>query len=339
MITYEDLLGGRCGNGWQTVEIPQSAQTKVCLHFKDSQGNDLDLRSADIILAGECAPEPCPPPPYAGSSSLSSPSSCSPFLSSWSVSSGYSSAIPEPTPEIDFDPAECMQVRMAMYDGYRCGAIFDVLGTILDAATGHVEFDLLEEHTQYGGIFYGHIGLFQNQKLLRFNTILIEVQPNVWGVALENTNRTVSRIYPITIGEVRMALRDHCPEANHLLEEKEYTNAEILWAIRRPIDYWNESLPPVGSFSPNDFPFRYHHLQAACAELLIMASRKYDRDHLQYTAGGVSIDDKDKGPIYYARGMELKQEWAEWVSAKKIALNIEGGFGTHLSPYSFRWRY
>lgn len=131
----------------------------------------------------------------------------------------------------------------------------------------------------------------------------------------------------ISIAEVRLAIRDNCAEDNFLLDTTEFKSAEIAWALRRPVDYWNEALPPLGTnYSPMTFPYRYNYLEAVIGELLVMAALNYQRNHLSYAAGGVTVDDKAKAQGYMQAGEQRRQEYKKWVRLQKMSLNAGQAF-------------
>jgi len=132
----------------------------------------------------------------------------------------------------------------------------------------------------------------------------------------------------ITIGEVRLAIRDKCREDNFLLDRVEFDDTEIAYALRRPIDYWNEALPPLRPlYNPSTFPFRYNWMIGIIGELLLLAGLNYERNALRYTAAGLAIDDKDKGNFYIQAGDRYRAEFKDWVKQKKRSINMGNAFG------------
>jgi hypothetical protein len=134
--------------------------------------------------------------------------------------------------------------------------------------------------------------------------------------------------YPITIAEVRLAIRDKCPLDNFLLDNVQFTNTEIAWAMRRPVEWFNETPPNFRvTYSPANFPWRYNHLNGTVAELLIMvAGMNEERNRLTYSAAGLSVGDKDHGKAYMQIGQQMKAEYQKWGLGKKKAMNMEMAF-------------
>lgn len=132
--------------------------------------------------------------------------------------------------------------------------------------------------------------------------------------------------YPLTIAEIRLALRD-CPSGNFLIDDYEYSDKEIFYAIRSIVDMWNETPPPVATFTYTNFPFRYHWVQGTIGKLLRVAGRQKLRNWLPYSGGGVSVNDQSVWSSYHQLGDQYLKEFKEWMMAKKIEINIAGAFG------------
>jgi hypothetical protein len=161
---------------------------------------------------------------------------------------------------------------------------------------------------------------FPGKKILYRIRCLIEVAENI-------THQTGCRSTAISIAEIRMARRDRCPEDNFLLDDVEFSDTEIAWAIRRPIDWWNEQPPPIETYTPATFPFRYNYLDAVIAELYRMAAIHQERNNLRYSAAGVTVDDSESYPRYKQISEELMARWQTWAIRKKRSINYEKFYG------------
>lgn len=117
--------------------------------------------------------------------------------------------------------------------------------------------------------------------------------------------------------DVRIWLRDNDPEANVLLDDFEFTPEEIRTAMTLTVDYWNETPPFISSFDYDRFPYRFALLKGTAANLLFMAAHRYRRNQLNYSAGGVSIDDQNKYQQYDAAGDKLWAEYKSWVRRQR----------------------
>lgn len=128
--------------------------------------------------------------------------------------------------------------------------------------------------------------------------------------------------------DVRIWLRDNDPDANLLISDFEFSPEEIRTAMTLAVDYWNDQPPDIGNYDYDKFPWRSQLLRGTAGNLLWMAARRYDRNSLQYTAGGLSIHDQDKAQSYDAASERLTQAYHDWVIRHKRSLNAEQGFAT-----------
>lgn len=195
--------------------------------------------------------------------------------------------------------------------------------TIADAANGIVELSLKPKEIPYAGVWNAAFLLYNaDDELL--------VQYDIYLYIEKDLNSSERCNTPITIPEVRMLLLDRAPSDNGLLDDFEFSDAEVIFAIRRPVDEWNEMLPQIQGyqFTPATFPYRYNWLNAAASELLRMASRKLIRNKLDYSAGGVNINDKSRGTIYVQLAEKMHEEWKGWCRHEKARINAENCYGT-----------
>ena len=183
--------------------------------------------------------------------------------------------------------------------------------------TGVVEFELLDSATTKPGVYLADVGLFSA------DTYLIRTWPCY--LVFEKTAFTTDDPRhcdgPITVPEIRMALMDVPGLEVSLLDSTEFKDTDILAAMRRPVDLWNETPPPVERFTVNTFPYRYWWTEATVAILLDMAAAGYRRNHLAYSAGGISIDDQNKFNQSQQMSAEKMREFREWMKTEKIRLN------------------
>lgn len=139
---------------------------------------------------------------------------------------------------------------------------------------------------------------------------------------------------PISISDVRMALMDYSPEANTLLEDLEFSDLQIITAMKRPIREWNETPPDICTYNFNNFPYHEAWLKATCSYLLEAAAHRYNRNTIPHNASGLSMDPNNKGNLYLSSAMALRQEWKAWLSAKKTEINMASCWGaTSISSF------
>lgn len=203
--------------------------------------------------------------------------------------------------------------------------LFTLDGTITSGETGEVVFAFTPTETKTPGIFVASVGVFRDN-ILRFNQMFyLEFMP---------TNFTINSGGPITVPEVRMELRDQCSDANYLIDELEYTDAEIIHCMRKAVDVFNETNPPVGSYAYDKFPFRANWLKGTVAFLLQMMAHSFRRNALQYNAGGLSVADQEKYREYAQVGKQLENEYVNWCQRKRVEINMGLGYrAIGPSPY------
>ena len=127
--------------------------------------------------------------------------------------------------------------------------------------------------------------------------------------------------------DIRIWMRDTCPEANTLLLDLEFTPEEIRHAQTLAVDLWNETPPSIRKFDVVSFPWRYHLLLQTTANLLTIAAFRYHRNHLNYQVPGGAINDQDKGPMYNKLAADLGKRFMDWMRDKKIECNVDQGWG------------
>lgn len=140
--------------------------------------------------------------------------------------------------------------------------------------------------------------------------------------------------YTITALDVRLAVMDTSPEANQLLDDLEFSDMMIYHAVERAINEWNETPPDLEHrFDATTFPWTEHLIKGAVGYLMQEVAYRYNRNRMQYSAAGLTLDTSDKGPTYIAMAQAARVEWKNFVAAKKTELNMQECFGTFSLPY------
>lgn len=209
-----------------------------------------------------------------------------------------------------------------------------IAGVVVNAAAGVVQATLTLPAVQCNGISYAEFVFVLNDAYVLSNNFFLIVEPS------QAAGSDVRDQGPLTIGELRLALRDVDPAGNLWVASFEFDLAEIAACIVRPIRQFNEAAPPLEqTFTTASFPWRENWLKASCGYMLRIAADWYRRVHLPYGGlGGITTDDKNKFREYDERGRELLEEWKEFVRIKKVQLNMEAGYGIFGSVYDSRWR-
>lgn len=302
MITTDLELASNNGpRYWKTVTLPHNTRTEVCLTITDLKGRIVDLASRDAVKQDDC--DDCD-----------------------------DAVFDNPGFEDGVEPKDPMwpdvNIRMRAVPAYNAPAIFDLKGTIVDPDQGKVVFHIDHRHTSCIGVFLAEVALFRGDLNMDSWKLYVMVEPSVFGVGYTGDGM-------ITIPEVRLALNDEMPSDNYLLDACEFRDAQILAAIRYPIDLWNSLLPfdPGYRFNLQNFPYRYPWLRCATGHLLEMAAHSYRRNDLPTSAGGVTVRDKAKAPEYEAKGKELILEFRQWAQDFKASMSVRDCWGTISSGY------
>lgn len=190
-----------------------------------------------------------------------------------------------------------------------------------DASTGLISVPVAADEAQTPGIWIGEFTVYEDvtrAKALRRFRCYVEIQPSLADLSASQKNA------PLTIAEIRMAMRDRCVEDNFLLDSLEFSDSEIAFAIRRPVDWWNETAPPgIATYTYTTFPYRYHWLDATVGELLKIASLSLNRNRITLSAGGINTDDKERGKLYLELGDKLQKEYHSWGLSQMKRLNLQ----------------
>mgnify|MGYP001237385863 FL=1 len=287
--------GQKCPQDWPLIQLQQGLVQPIRVEVKDIDGTPLTI---DTDVPGTVGVDP-----YVGDS-----------------------ATPPSVMKIVIEDATGIDsVRMWLKQYAMDNTVLQIEGVYLGA--GIFRFNFTGEQTSRPGLFLADIQMLDaedNVRFLRKAYVSIE----------QNTLDGLSRNEPLTIAEVRLALRD-CPGANELLDDYEFSTSEIISCIRKPIDYFNEALPRVIHYNYNNFPFRYNWLEATVACLLKVIAHYYRKNRLPYSAGGVTIDRFNKSAEYQQLADNMWEKYEAWVRATKVGANIEQGFGSVEGGWSF----
>lgn len=294
MIPLNAFKTKSCAANFDVDTITMLSYAPLCMQVKSNNGCPLDLTALDV----ECDEDTS-----SSSSAAATPSS-----------SG------EPLPD-----GWCAIYRAKdMFTRHELAIEREM--TVIDAETGQLKVTLQQTDAlmQSPGVLLAEIAIYDDQSRLRLvDPRYLEIRPNL----------TYQSFGPITVPEVRMALWDFCPAANTLLDDYEFSDEQILHAIRRPLDLWNETPPDIARATPSNFAYREHWLQATAGFLLTTAAHLFRRNNLTYSAGGNSVADQDKFNQYDNVGRQAIADYKAWILHKKYELNLARGFGTLGSGY------
>jgi len=211
-------------------------------------------------------------------------------------------------------------------------------GVVVDAANGVVQAHLPAAAVAKAGVFQMHwaigtpitgTGIPKDVIApLYVNRALVSVERSLFGSDFGISG-------PPTIQDIRLHIKDSSPAENFLLDDVEFDDAEIIRAIVKPVEQWNETNPMMAAhrYDTQTFPFRHFWLQAIQGYLLLFASHHYRRNRLPYSSAGVSVDDLNKEQQYLAASDLLLKDWSTWMIRKKGELNALAAYGIVGSDY------
>lgn len=226
-----------------------------------------------------------------------------------------------------------MRIKEQIALGEDVGPV-SLVADVVDATKGKVEVQLTAGLVKYAGIYYAEVALVTVPPNDTVKPCVIF--SNMFSLIIARSTFNTDQVGgPPSIAEIRLHLRDSSPAESFLLDRVMFDDAEIALAITRPIQYWNEIPPPIGVYTTQSFPFRYHWLEGICANLFFMVAEQYRRNQLAYSAAGINIDDQNKEANYEQAGQQRWQAYREWVRMQKASINLEGGYGELGSTYQY----
>ena len=282
---------------FKTASIAQEARQELCFTLTDIRGVAQELGQLETVQNDAC--DPCE------------------NTNGKTFADGVEPADGQPD----------TRVIMRASPGYGQPLIFEVEGQIVDFDNAKVLFHLDENHTQWIGMFIAEIMLYRGDVLLRRWPLYLAIEPSL---ATTNSRNSRRRRGGLSLPEIRMSLRDINKDYSEVLEEVEYKDAEIMFAIQQPVDYWNDQLPyePRLVYDYQNFPFRHEWLRATCGFLLEMAAHWYRRNDIPLSAGGMTVQDRAKHLTYEPKSAELLNHYRQWVAQRKVADSMRYAWGS-----------
>ncbi len=231
------------------------------------------------------------------------------------------------------DPVIQLRIRESLT---RCSSdvlsTWTIAGSVVEASTGRVTARLApEDGPQTPGIYWAEFALVNRDSEIIFsNTFKLMLERSLFG--------TDSDYGPPSLASIRMQLRDSDPVESMLLDSYEFSDAEIIAALERPIEYWNEQ-PPIfpQRMSTQTFGrYRYNWTKATIGELLKSACFHFMRNQLDYQAGGLAVNDLNRLATYQQTAQLYWQDYVKWVRDEKSRINNARCWGQSNSFYG-RW--
>lgn len=216
--------------------------------------------------------------------------------------------------------------------------LWELKATVVDAAEGVITFKLPKACVEYAGIYTVSLGVLDAEGTpLAVDSAIMSVEKSLWASKLDVN---LQQAGPPSLIEIRNIIVDRDPADNSLIDRVEFSTDQVMEAICQPVQYFNDQPPPIVKFNTRNFPFQSAWQDAIVGNLLIMAAHNYRRNQLAYSAGGISVDDKNKEGPYLAYGNQLMQGYKDFVLNKKVEINVKGFMGSIASPFGRgAWRY
>lgn len=228
--------------------------------------------------------------------------------------------------ESEEDDDHCGQVIFRFADAVTPGVIQQIIGEVTSAEDGNVSVTLTDAITDSPGIWQFQVAVTDKDgNVLAMNAGLLSVERGLFG----NTEKLCG---PPTLQELRLELRDS-PIQNIRIGDFEFSDAELIYCLSRPLLQWNERPPNIKKFTASTFPYRYNWTRAVVGELMALAAHYYRRNKTQMVAAGVTDQSLDRDQSYDMMSQMLRQEWLAFVDHKKVEINAQAAWGTHNSGW------
>lgn len=209
--------------------------------------------------------------------------------------------------------------------------VWEVRGWPVTRSQGVVRFMPGAGPVELSGVYTVEIGLANSaNKVLGVERLVGFVERSLFA---PNMDTVMQQQGPPSLEDIRMMLLDRAAEDNSLLDAVEFTTEQLLYAMCQPVRYWNETTPVLNSYDTRTYPFVSAWRDMTVSNLLAAAANNYRRNNLPYSAGGVSINDKDKEGPYLAEAARLQEAYMNFVINKKTEMNHYAMFGNVTSPY------
>jgi len=234
-------------------------------------------------------------------------------------------------------PAGTVKVRIKEWLGSDISSsrnpVWEIYGDTIDASAGILRVTLEEEIVERAGIYeLNWAVLDENGKPVAIDRGILSVEKSMFAVDINNV---YGNLGPPTIQEIRMRLMDSAANENLLLNDIEFKDEQILQAIALPIQFWNETPPPLRPLqTTRTFPFRGAWMSGILAQLHLTMANHFRRNVFRGAAGATS--DKDKEREYMAEGQRLWAEYQAWVLNKKVEINLKSFNSANPSQYAGR---
>ena len=216
--------------------------------------------------------------------------------------------------------------------------LVDTEGAFTDAAAGVVRMKLPSTATALHQIIDVNCGVMSTTgEMVHMTNFYVLVDKSQFGSVTANRGKPAG--LP-SLAQIRTYLRDNAPEDNPLLNTLEFDNSEIIQSMLKCVEQWNTMQPRIRqTYNTNNFLNPTALINGVMGELYLIAAKHYRRNQLAYSAGGLSVDDKNKAQEYEVAGDRMLQDYIKWCKMTKVELNKEAWDGSFGSTYDGFGRY
>lgn len=136
----------------------------------------------------------------------------------------------------------------------------------------------------------------------------------------------------LTPDQVRLFIRDQI-EYNRLIDELEFTDERIQFAMDLTLDMFNV-MTPVTTYLMVEFPNRYLLLMGTLGNLFRGEAAMAARNQMSYSDGGLTIPIEERFEYYTNLADRYSTQFSQMAQQLKIYNNIADGWGDVDSDYT-----
>lgn len=126
----------------------------------------------------------------------------------------------------------------------------------------------------------------------------------------------------MTLESVRNQFRDLSADDNKLLDSLEVSTGDIIDAVHRCIEQYNNRSPRIRTYNGASFPYPEILRTGVLYTLLQSIWTALERNRMSYQAGGVQVDLERRADAYSKLMQEYKTMWAGGISQAKNEENL-----------------
>ena len=136
----------------------------------------------------------------------------------------------------------------------------------------------------------------------------------------------------LTAQEVREFIQDKV-EKNFLLDDNEFSLAQISVAMELTISDWN-STPPTAGDTLNNFPYKHILMSGTLYRCFMGQAALLARNTFEFSDGGISVPLEERFQLYQALSGMYQGDYSASMTKVKISQNIDQGWDSIGSDYA-----